>query len=117
MIPNNSSEHPDGARAAPRGELSLPLGGRREAGRREARAVARVFHPPVRTDFAGLVEYLDAALVRWRVTEHDARGEPGARGDWCLVFSCEDAVRRVWGYPPDWRDLSAEGLIALSWRR
>jgi hypothetical protein len=63
------------------------------------------------------VEFVDAASVHWRVTERDARGDPGARGDCCLIFACGDAVRRVWNYPPGWRDLSAAALIALSWRR
>jgi len=63
------------------------------------------------------VEFLDAAYVHWRVTERDARGDPGTQGDWCLIFACDDAVRRVWDYPPGWRDLPADALVALSWRR
>lgn len=63
------------------------------------------------------VEYLNDDRVIWRVTERDARGEPGARGDRCLVFACDSAVRRVWDYPAGWRELPAEELIALSWRR
>jgi hypothetical protein len=63
------------------------------------------------------VEFLDAHGVCWRVVERDARGDPGARGEWCLIFSCDEAVRRVWDYPAGWRDLSAEALMTLSWGR
>jgi len=55
--------------------------------------------------------------VRWRVSERDARGDPGALRDWCLIFASDEAVRRVWEYPPYWRRLSREALIALSWGR
>jgi hypothetical protein len=68
-------------------------------------------------DAVRAVEFLDAAYVHWRVTERDARGDPGAHGDWCLIFACRDAVRRVWDYPPGWRDLPPDALVALSWRR
>ena len=63
------------------------------------------------------VEFVDAASVHWRVTERDARSDPGSRGDCCLIFACGDAVRRVWDYPPAWRELSAAALVALSWGR
>ena len=62
-------------------------------------------------------EYVDAEGVHWRVTERDARGDPGARGDHCLIFASSDAVRRVWDYPAAWRGLSSLALDALSWRR
>ncbi len=68
-------------------------------------------------DTTAAVAFTDAAGVRWRVTERDARGDPGARGDRCLVFASADAVRRVWDYSPDWRELPAATLAALSWRR
>ena len=63
------------------------------------------------------VDFLDSALVRWRVTERDAREDPGARAERCLVFSCDEATRRVWDYPATWRELSPEALSALSWQR
>ena len=56
-------------------------------------------------------------LVSQRPLERDARRDPGARRDRCLLFACADAVRRVWDYPPDWRDLPAEALAALSLRQ
>ncbi len=61
--------------------------------------------------------YFDAHYVPWHVTERDSREDPGTRGDWCLIFACTDAVRRVWDYPATWRNLSPEDLTALSWRR
>ena len=63
------------------------------------------------------VSFYDAENVFWHVTERDSRLDPGARGDWCLVFSCDGAVRRIWDYPREWRDLAPDALLALSWRR
>ena len=63
------------------------------------------------------VQYVDASNVRWRVTERASRGDPGSRGDFSLIFECDDAVRRVWEYPVGWRTLSSEALVALSWRK
>ena len=75
-------------------------------------------HPVTpRAPTAEAVEFVDAQFVRWRVLERDARGDPGAPGPRCLIFACADVVRRVWRYPPEWRDLSAEALAALSWER
>ena len=66
---------------------------------------------------AGGVEAVDGDFVYWRVTERDARHDPGARADRCLVFACDHAVRRVWDYPPGWRDLPAAALLSLCWPR
>lgn len=66
---------------------------------------------------AGSLEFSGRDGTEWRVSERNARHDPGARAEWCLVFSCEGAVRRVWGYPAGWRELSADALIALSWGR
>ena len=59
----------------------------------------------------------DAAGVRWRVTEVCGEGIPGARGDSCLVFESDNAIRRVWHFPPSWRDLPGPELIRVSWGR
>ena len=64
---------------------------------------------------AGSVDFVDDRNVLWRVTERDARYDPGSRGDWCLIFASENAIRRVWNYPPSWRSLSAVELEMLSW--
>jgi hypothetical protein len=61
----------------------------------------------------GAVDFVDREGVFWRVIERDARGDPGTRGDWCLVFFNEEVARRVWRYPPGWRMLSDTELDAL----
>ena len=63
------------------------------------------------------LEYTDDSHVRWTVSERDTRQDPGARGGRCLIFSCANVVRRVWDYPPGWRDLPPAALTQLSWRR
>lgn len=58
----------------------------------------------------------------WRVREIDCPPDfplpdVAAGRRHCLIFESEDAVRRVWDFPPTWRVLSAAELIALSWNR
>jgi len=53
----------------------------------------------------------------WTVSEVDGRDIPGARGPRCLVFQSENAIRRVWCCPSDWRTLGDADLAALSWQR
>jgi hypothetical protein len=65
----------------------------------------------------GAVVFVDALLVRWHVTERDARGDPGARAPRCLVFASPESIRRVWNFPAGWRDLDSAALAALSWGR
>ena len=71
--------------------------------------VATVIGEPVR--------YVDGDGDRWRVTERDCRGVPGARGARCLVFMSECVFRRIWEYPAAWRTLPVAALITLSWQR
>ena len=59
----------------------------------------------------------DASGIRWRVTEVCGDQVPGARGEACLVFECDTAIRRVWHYPAAWRDLPPTELILVSWGR
>ena len=66
---------------------------------------------------SSVVEFLDTLGVRWRVMERDSRRDPGTRGDRCLIFVSNEAVRRVWIYPVGWRELPAAALAALSWQR
>lgn len=73
-----------------------------------ARALERTVHHEA-------VSFADAAMVIWSVVERDARHDPGHRGDNCLIFSSTTVVRRVWHYPPGWRELTAGELEALSW--
>ena len=70
-----------------------------------------------RLGFAPVIEFRDDAQTRWRVSERDCRKDPGTHGEWCLLFTSDDAVRRVWEYPNDWHLLSAVALTALSWQR
>jgi hypothetical protein len=54
--------------------------------------------------------------VLWLVYElaasaYDRRQSP------CLIFESDSVVRRVRDYPPNWRELGDEDLIALSWTR
>ena len=71
---------------------------------------------PLRTVGAGLT-FLDETGLLWTVTERNAENVPGSRGARCLIFASTEAVRRVWVYPPGWRDLLTPSLIALSWSR
>ena len=59
----------------------------------------------------------DAAGTHWQVTEVSGQLVPGARGESCLVFESEGAIRRVWHYPPQWRELPAPELIEVSCSR
>jgi hypothetical protein len=59
------------------------------------------------------ISFMDAGYVLWRVSERDARNDPGRRADYCLIFSSPDAVRRVWKYPSNWHSLSDAELERL----
>jgi hypothetical protein len=64
-----------------------------------------------------MLAFVDEAGVTWRVTEHDGRNVPGSRGSRYLRFTSDYAVRRVWGYPAEWRTLEPSALAQVSWRR
>lgn len=55
---------------------------------------------------------VDSDGVEWAVQEVDTP-QAWARGERCLVLNSRDCVRRVWNYPPDWRRLDADRLLAL----
>ncbi len=59
--------------------------------------------------------FADRAGVEWRVTEVPAAAVPAAKGPACLVFHSDTAIRRVWRYPANWRQLSDTELEVLSW--
>ena len=59
--------------------------------------------------------YADRAGVEWRVEEVPAAAVPAAKGPACLMFHSEGAIRRVWRYPPNWRQLTDAELEVLSW--
>lgn len=71
-------------------------------------------HAPV---LGTAVTFVDGEHVLWRVTEHDGHQVPGSRGERCLIFVSDWAIRRVWDYPLDWRDLSPGALAVVSWGR
>lgn len=51
---------------------------------------------------------------RWRVYELPPASYD-RRGGNTLVFETDGVIRRVRIFPDDWRDLSPEALLALSW--
>ena len=55
---------------------------------------------------------VDSDGVEWSVCEV-ATPQAWARGERCLVLNSRDCVRRIWSYPPDWRDLDADALLDL----
>ena len=59
--------------------------------------------------------FTDRAGVAWRVDEVPAAAVPAAKGPACLVFHSDAAIRRVWRYPPNWRQLNDAELEVLSW--
>jgi len=55
---------------------------------------------------------VDSDGVEWAVREVTTP-QVWAHGERCLVLNSRDCVRRVWNYPPDWRRLDADTLLAL----
>ena len=51
----------------------------------------------------------------WRVYEL-APASYDRRGGNTLVFETDGVIRRVRNFPDNWRELSPEALLALSWR-
>ena len=53
--------------------------------------------------------------VQWSVGEYThVNGDGDAH---CLIFECDGVIRRVRGFPADWRGLGPAALLALSWSR
>lgn len=56
--------------------------------------------------------FRDANSVTWWV--HEVSGEHlGTAGTTCLLVVSANELRRIWKFPPDWRSLSADQLLAL----
>ena len=71
-----------------------------------------------RTETRCLIHERSAAgEITWSVAEMRCADTPGAQAECCLVFEAPHAFRRVYDFPPDWRSLSDEELLAVSWRR
>lgn len=60
--------------------------------------------------------FQDATGRTWEVYEAP---QPAfdRRGGTCLVFACEEAIRRVRVFPSHWYELSEQELHELSWNR
>jgi hypothetical protein len=58
--------------------------------------------------------FVDAHGTLWTVWERDARRDPGAQADYCLIFDNGSIRRRVWNYPPYWHSLPESVLIELA---
>ena len=59
--------------------------------------------------------FVDTEGGRWRVFEQ-AFSDYDRRNGMSLIFSSDNAVRRVRDYPADWMDLSDAELSRLSWK-
>jgi hypothetical protein len=60
-------------------------------------------------------EFVDTEGARWRVYEQPVSDYDRRRGT-SLIFASEAAVRRVRDFPADWKSLSDEELVRLSWK-
>ena len=67
------------------------------------------------SDTAPVRSFVDSDGGRWRVFEQ-AFNDYDRRNGMSLIFSSENAVRRVRDYPADWMDLSDAELARLSWK-
>lgn len=56
---------------------------------------------------------IDLDGLLWTVREVDARRQPGARADTCLICEGTRVVRRSWSYPAEWIALNDTQLLAL----
>lgn len=81
----------------------------------DAALAALALRSATRVERGDPVDFVDRDFVHWRVTERDASADPGSHSRWCLIFTCPEAARRVWNYPPNWRTLTNTELVALSW--
>ena len=72
---------------------------------------------PWRSAPVAFVQRIGETYLHWSVVEVDAATVPGARGSYCLLFTREECVRRVWDYPADWQSLDDAELAVLSWHR
>jgi hypothetical protein len=61
------------------------------------------------------VSFVAADGSRWTVREYTGQGA-GLNGDGaCLIFECDNAVRRVKTFPKNWGELGSDDLVTLSW--
>ena len=66
-------------------------------------------------------EIFSSTGTTWRVREARAFEVPGATRSTCLIFDSGNFCTRLWHYPAEWLQLSAEQLFALMnkprWKR
>jgi hypothetical protein len=72
--------------------------------------------PKMTSDTTGAANSLVITLddEQWRIYEL-APASYDRRGSNTLVFETDGVIRRVRNFPRDWRELSPEALLALSW--
>ena len=57
--------------------------------------------------------FTDARGIHWSISERDATNVPGSMGARCLICMADAAVRRLWEYPRNWRQLAKDDLQRL----
>ena len=55
--------------------------------------------------------------VAWLVREYAGNSAMANSGGPCLIFESDGVMRRVRGFPANWREIGADALMELSWRR
>ena len=73
------------------------------------------FDAGIGNDIPQVRTFVDADGGRWRVFEQPFT-DYDRRSGMSLIFSSENAVRRVRDYPADWLELSDAELSRLSWK-
>ena len=95
--------------------MRFPLRARNDAQRRDNELEASVAHTQNRLSVEPSLSFNANDGVCWTVREYAAGGPMDNGSGRCLVFECDDAMRRVRRFPVDWRELSSAALYDLSW--
>lgn len=59
------------------------------------------------------LSFTDHRGTLWSISERDATNVPGSKGARCLICMADAAVRRLWEYPRNWRQLAKADLELL----
>jgi hypothetical protein len=57
--------------------------------------------------------FTDVGGTHWAISERDGSAVPGSRGSRYLVCMTDNAVRRIWDFPVEWRHLRRDDLQML----